>query len=67
MYSESFETSKMELFAKIVSDFQPLTILAKSSILDVWQDYEYASDVCYSTQWTNARNNSVFGHFSRCQ
>ena len=36
-YSEPYQTSKMELFAKIVNDFQPLTIFAKSSVVDVWQ------------------------------
>ena len=30
-------------FAKIVDDFQPLTIFTKSSILDVWQGPEYVS------------------------
>ena len=34
----------MKLFAKIVNDFQLFTIFVKSSILDVWLDYEYASD-----------------------
>ena len=33
----------MEIFAKIVNGFQPLTIFAKSSILDVLQGSEYAS------------------------
>ena len=33
-YSESSQTSKMELFAKIVNDQKPLTIFAKSSISD---------------------------------
>ena len=33
----------LELFAKMVNDLQLLTILAKSSILDVWLDFEYAS------------------------
>ena len=33
----------MEIFAKIVNDFQPLIVFAKSSILDVWQASEYAS------------------------
>ena len=42
-YSEPFKASKMKLFVKIVNDFQSLTIFAKSSILDVWQGYEYAS------------------------
>ena len=33
----------MEIFAKIVNGFQPLTIFAKSCILDVLQGSEYAS------------------------
>ena len=41
--SETCQTSKMERFAKIVNDFQLLTILAKCSLIDVWQGSEYAS------------------------
>ena len=41
VYSEYFQTSKMERFAKI----KLLTILAKCSILDVLQDSEYASEI----------------------
>ena len=33
-------TSKMELFAKIVNGFQPLTIFARRSILDTSQGSE---------------------------
>ena len=33
-----------ELFAKINTGFQPLTIFEKRSILDVWQGSEYASE-----------------------
>ena len=33
-YSEPSQTSKMDLFARIISSFQPLTIFAKNSILD---------------------------------
>ena len=32
---EPSRTSKIEIFAEVVNDFQPLTIFAKSSILDV--------------------------------
>ena len=39
--------SIIEPFEKIVNNFQPLFILAKDSILDVWYGSEYASD-CYS-------------------
>ena len=43
--SESRQTSKMELFAKIAKNQKPFTICAKASILDVWQDFEYASEL----------------------
>ena len=36
MHSEPSQTSKMELFAKIVNGLKPLTVFVKSSILDVW-------------------------------
>ena len=35
----------MELFEKIDIGWKLLTIVAKSSILDVWQGSEYASDM----------------------
>ena len=35
-YSELTQTSKLELFGKIVKRFQSTAIFAKSSILDVW-------------------------------
>ena len=34
----------MEIFVKIVNSFLLLTIFAKSSILGVWQDSEFASE-----------------------
>ena len=37
-YSEYFQTSKMEPFAKTVN-----AVFAKISILDIWQGSEYAS------------------------
>ena len=37
----------MELFAKIVNGLRPLTIFAKSSMLDVRRGYEYASEGYY--------------------
>ena len=42
-YSEPCQTAKTELFAKVVN-WKPLIIFAKASILDVWQDSEYASE-----------------------
>ena len=35
----------MELFEKIVKNEKPFTIFVKTSILDVWQDSEYASEL----------------------
>ena len=43
-YSEPCQRSKIEVFAKIVKGFSFLTIFAKSSILDVCQDSELASE-----------------------
>ena len=42
-YRETSRTSKMELLAKIANGFQPLTIFANSSILDVQQGSDYTS------------------------
>ena len=35
----------MELFVKIVQNEKPFTIFPKTSILDVWQSSEYASEL----------------------
>ena len=43
-YSKPSQTSKLELFAKTVNGFKPLTIFAKSSTLHVHMDSEYASE-----------------------
>ena len=42
---EPSQTSKMEHFAKIVNIFKPLTIFAKTTILDVWLGSVYVSRV----------------------
>ena len=42
-YSETCQASKMELTAQIVSGWKQLSISAKQSIWDVWQDSEYTS------------------------
>ena len=47
-YSEPCRTSKIELFTKILISLKPWTIFAKSSILDLWQGYEYAFDLKHS-------------------
>ena len=56
-YSEPCETSKMERFVKIVNNFKPLTIFGKRSILDIWEDCEYAY-VIYDI-------NSVFAYWTK--
>ena len=47
-YSEPCQTSKIEVFAQIVNGFWFLTIFAKSPILDVWSDSEFASEASYN-------------------
>ena len=42
-YSQPSQTSEMALFAKIINDFQPLTIFTESTILDVQLVSEYVS------------------------
>ena len=46
-YTDSCQTSEIELFVKIVSNWKLLTFFSKkkkkNSILDVWQGSEYAS------------------------
>ena len=49
-YSEPCQTSKMEVFAKIMNGFSFLTIFAKSCILDVWQDSEFVSEASKDLQ-----------------
>ena len=44
-FSEPSQTSKKELFAKIVNGFTHLIIFAKSSIFDIWLNSECASSV----------------------
>ena len=43
LYSEHYQTSKMERFAQIINGFQLLTIFSKRSMLGVWQGFEYTS------------------------
>ena len=42
-YLKPSQTSKMELYLKIVTDFYLLTIFSKRLNLDVWQGSKYAS------------------------
>ena len=44
-YSELCQTSKVDLFAKIVNDFKKITIFKRNSVLEIFdiQDSEYAS------------------------
>ena len=49
-YSKPCQTSKMEVFAKIMNGFSFLVIFAKSSILDVQQYSELASEASKDLQ-----------------
>ena len=44
-HSKCCQASKMEHFAKIVKNYKPFTICAKTSILDVWKGSECASEL----------------------
>ena len=44
-YKEPYQASKMKRLVKIVNGWNPLSITAKHSISDVWQDSEYVSAV----------------------
>ena len=52
---------RWRFFAKIIKSFQPLAIFAKSSILDVWQCFEYASEL----EWHSAEENSCSGSITK--
>ena len=57
-YSEPCQTFKMERFAKIVDDFQLLTIFIICSILDIWEGCEYTYD---------DMTDSVFAYWTKLQ
>ena len=40
-----------ELLAKVVNGFQPLTVFARNSVLDVWEGSEYASILKWRGTW----------------
>ena len=50
----------MELFVKIVKNEKPFTIFAKTSILDVWQDSEYAFELAFKVKETSFLNRSKY-------
>ena len=43
VYLEPIQTSKTEIFVKIVDSLMPLTVFKKSSILDIWLDSKNAT------------------------
>ena len=43
-YSEPSHASKIENFTKIVHSWIPLTIFAKTFVLEIWLGYEFVSD-----------------------
>ena len=54
--SESCQTSKTELFAKIVKNEKPITYFVKTSILDVWQGSEYTSELASKVTYVSFLN-----------
>lgn len=48
-YAEGYlcQKFKMELLAKIVDDFHPLSIIAKSSFVNIWKGSQYT---CYNSK-----------------
>ena len=44
-YSELFQTSKTELFAKVVNGLRPLNLFVENSILDVYLNSKYACGI----------------------
>ena len=48
----------MQLFAKTVKNEKAFTIFAKTSILDVWQGSEYASELA-----SKVKDASFLNHF----
>ena len=47
-YTETYLV-EMDHFVKLIDGYHPLTIVAKSSILDVWQGFQYISHMCSIT------------------
>ena len=43
--SESCQTPELKISTKTVNGFQLFTVFVNSSILDVWQDFEYGSQI----------------------
>ena len=58
--SESCQTSKMELFAKIVKNEMPFTMFVKTYIVDVWQASEYASELVSKVTDVSFLNQSEY-------
>ena len=56
---ESCQTSKMSLSKKIVENKNSFTIFAKTSISDLWQGSEYASELASKNQGL-ANINQIF-------
>ena len=66
-YSVPCQTAKMDRFLKMVNDNYSLTVIAKSSILDIWEGCEYPnvnydinSVYAYWTKWKGNINAWLF-------
>ena len=66
-YSELRETSKIKLFKKVFQGIKPISIFAKSSLLDVWFCSLNASDIDSSMDLPVDNQNKVPGWFTMIQ
>ena len=57
-YLEPCQTSKMAFFVKAKIGFQPLSVFAKSQILDVWEGFECTSAKYLRSVFKNRRGVS---------
>ena len=61
-YSKTSQTHEMVLSIKTVQVFPPLTILAKISIVDIWQFSGYGSVMTFCKQEKNQRMTKAKNH-----
>ena len=54
----------MELFAKTINRFKPLTIFAKVTILNAWQGSEYASTNTFKVKSLYKKDQHFFHKIS---
>ena len=65
VYVEPLQTSKVELFVNTINSLKPLTIFAKSSLLDGCSSSKYASDILHAGSYPSNKN-VLFLNFDSC-